>query len=65
VDSDAVAAAVNGLSSLLSVIDSITEKTNVLGTAEILSGLLMNAKGIGGHISSQWQLYRAHSSKAA
>jgi len=65
VDSDAVAAAVNGLSSLLSVIDSITEKTNVLGAAGILSGLLMNAKGIGGHISSQWQLYRAHSSKAA
>ena len=50
-DSDAVVAAINGLNSLLSVIDGITDKTNALGTVGILSGLFMNAKGIGGHIS--------------
>ena len=47
-DSDAIIAVVNSLNSLLSVIDGITDKTNILGTAGILSGLFMNAKGIGG-----------------
>lgn len=63
-DSEAVSAAVNSLSTLLSIIDNITDKADLLTTAGILSGLFMNAKGIGGHINPV-AAYRAHSSKAA
>ncbi len=63
-DSEAVSAAVNSLSTLLSIIESITDKADLLTTAGILSGLFMNAKGIGGHINPV-AAYRAHSSKAA
>lgn len=47
VDSDAVVAAVNGLNSLLSVIDSITEKIGVIGTIGLGTGFHTGLRNTG------------------
>lgn len=53
-DSDAIAAAINSLNSLLSVVDHVTDKLDFWGTMGAMSGLLMNKMGIGERTMFQW-----------
>ncbi len=64
-DSDAITSIINALNSLLSVIDNITGKLGSFKSIAMLSGLLMNKKGIGECTVSSGEMYCAHPSKTA